>query len=87
VAYVLYRSQTVAINFILSFSYAVVFNFNVFSLPPSKTKFSSDIILSTFFSCLHLLDLARADSHVNLQVAVVDKFLFALFTLEPFSHL
>jgi hypothetical protein len=24
---------------------------------------------------------------VNLQVAVVDKFLFALFTLEPFSHL
>jgi hypothetical protein len=38
-------------------------------------------------SSLDLLDLPRADLHVDLEVAVVDELLLALLTLEPFPHL
>jgi hypothetical protein len=40
-----------------------------------------------FHAFLELLDLARADLHMNLKIAVVDELLLALLTLEPFPHL
>jgi hypothetical protein len=38
-AYVWHRSRIVAINVLLSYNFAVVFNFNVFPFPPRKAQF------------------------------------------------
>ena len=42
VSYIRYRPRTVAIDVLLSFNCAVVFNFNVFPFPPNKPQFLSD---------------------------------------------
>jgi hypothetical protein len=46
VAYIRYRPRTVAIDVLLSFNFAVVFNFNVFPFPPSKPQFLCDVPMS-----------------------------------------
>jgi hypothetical protein len=43
VAYIRYRPRTAAIDVLLSFSLAVVFNLNVFPFPPSKPQFLGDV--------------------------------------------
>jgi hypothetical protein len=43
VAYIRYRPRTVAIDVLLSFILAVVFNLNVFPFPPSKPQFLGDV--------------------------------------------
>jgi hypothetical protein len=43
VANILYRPRTVAIDVLLSFNFAVVFNFNVFPFPSSKPQFLGDV--------------------------------------------
>jgi len=43
VAYIRYRPRTVAIDVLLSFNLAVVFNLNVFPFPPSKPQFLGDV--------------------------------------------
>ncbi len=42
-AYIRYRPRTAAIDVLLSFSLAVVFNLNVFPFPPSKPQFLGDV--------------------------------------------
>jgi hypothetical protein len=43
VAYIQNRPRTVAIDVLLSFNFAVVFNFNVYPFPPSKPQFLGDV--------------------------------------------
>ncbi len=38
-----YKPRTVAIDVLLSFNLAVVFNLNVFPFPPSKPQFLGDV--------------------------------------------
>ncbi len=42
-AYIQNRPRTVAIDVLLSFNFAVVFNFNVYPFPPSKPQFLGDV--------------------------------------------
>jgi hypothetical protein len=46
VAYIRYRSRTVAIEVCLLFTFAVVFNFNVFPFPSSKAQSLGDVPLN-----------------------------------------
>ncbi len=41
------RSRTVAIEVCLPFNFAVVFDFNLFPVPPSKEKFIGDILINS----------------------------------------
>jgi hypothetical protein len=43
VSYIRYRPWTVAIDVLLSFNLAVVFNLNIFPFPPSKPQFLGDV--------------------------------------------
>jgi hypothetical protein len=43
VLYIRFRPRTVAIDVLLSFNLAVVFNFMVFPFPPSKQQFLGDV--------------------------------------------
>jgi hypothetical protein len=43
VAYIRYRPRTVAIDVLLSFNLAVVFNLHVFPFPPSEPQFLGDV--------------------------------------------
>ncbi len=45
VAYVRYRSRTLAIKVCLSFNFAVVFNYNVFPFRPRKSKLVGDVLM------------------------------------------
>ncbi len=45
-AYIWYRPQIVAIKVCLLFNFAVVFNFNVFSFPPSKAESLGDVSMN-----------------------------------------
>ncbi len=46
VAYVPYRSRIVVIEVCLTFSFDVVFNFNVYPFPPSKSKLLGDVLMN-----------------------------------------
>ncbi len=45
-AYIRYKPRTVVINVLLSFNFAVVFNFYVFPIPPSKPQFLGDVSMN-----------------------------------------
>ncbi len=46
-AYVWHRSRIVAIDFLLSFDFAVVFNFNVYPFPQSKAQFLGNVYMNS----------------------------------------
>jgi hypothetical protein len=45
VAYIRYRSRTLAIKVCLSFKFAVVFDFNEFPFVPGKSKLTGDVLM------------------------------------------
>ncbi len=45
-AYIRYRPRTEVIDVLLSFNFAVVFNFNVFRFRPSKPQFLGDFSMN-----------------------------------------